>query len=108
MNKKVLLKDLVSTGTHIRKTVVPKTVLSDDGQFAPGEFWDANTIMKFIISYIATGGYSGIVPANSVGTEQITDGAVRLEDLSDEVKDKMKVTVDEEDENVNFNPLLGI
>lgn len=108
MNKKVLLKDLVSTGTHIRKTVVPKTVLSDDGQFAPGEFWDANTIMKFIISYIGTGGYSGIVPANAVGTEQIADGSVRLEDLSDEVKDKMKVTVDEEDENVNFNPLLGI
>lgn len=110
MNKKVLLKDLVSTGTHIRKTVVPKTVLSDDGQFAPGEFWDANTIMKFVISYIGGGGsiITGQIPANSVGTEQIIDSSVRLEDLSDEVKDKMKVTVDEEDENVNFNQLLGI
>lgn len=112
MNKKVLLKDLVSTGTHIRKTVVPKTVLSDNGQFAPGEFWDANTIAKFVMTYIGSGAggtiITGEIPANAVGSEQIADGSVGLEDLSDEVKDKMKVTVDEEDENVNFNQLFGI
>lgn len=105
MRKKVLLKDLISSGTHIRKTVVPKTVLSD-GEYPVGEIWDANTIMKAVAAYIISGGYiSADIPDNSVSSRSIIDGSVALEDLSDEVKDKINVTVDEEDENVNFGTL---
>jgi len=106
MKKKVLLKDLVSSGTHIRKTVVPKTVLSD-GEYPVGEIWDANTIMKAVATYIISGGYisTNAIPDDSVGSRHIIDGSVELEDLSDEVKDKIKVTVDEDDENVNFGSL---
>lgn len=105
MKKKVLLKDLVSSGTHIRKTVVPKTVLSD-GEYPVGEIWDANTIMKAVATYIINGGYiSTDIPDNSVGSRHIIDSSVELEDLSDEIKNKINVTVDEEDENVNFGSL---
>lgn len=105
MKKKVLLKDLVSSGTHIRKTVVPKTVLSD-GEYPIGEIWDANTIMKAVAAYIISGGYiSTDIPDNSVGSRHIIDSSVELEDLSDEIKNKINVTVDEEYENVNFGSL---
>lgn len=106
MRKKVLLKDLVSSGTHIRKAVVPKTVLSD-GEYPVGEIWDANTIMKAVATYIISGGYisTNAIPDNSVGSRNIIDGGVAMEDLSDEIKNKIDVTVDEEDENVNFGRL---
>ena len=106
MKKKVLLKDLVSSGTHIRKTVVPKTVLSD-GEYPVGEIWDANTIMKAVTTFIVSGGYisTDAIPDNSVGSRNIIDGIVELEDLSDEIKNKINVTVDEDDENVNFGSL---
>ena len=40
------------------------------------------------------GGGSGPLPPDSVGTEQIIDGAVEEEDLHDDVKDRMTVTHD--------------
>jgi len=108
MKKKVLLKDLVSSGTHIRKTVVPKTVLSD-GEYPVGEIWDANTIMKAVATYIISGGYiSTDIPDDSIASRHIVDGSVAMEDLSDEVKDNMKITVDEDDENVNFGQTVII
>lgn len=105
MNKKVLLKDLVDTGSHIRKQLTPKAIVTDNGQSPAGEFWDANTIMLAIAKYVQTGGFITIsdIPANSVGSQQIIDGEVNLEDLSDEVRDKLQdITIDEGEENVNF------
>lgn len=109
MKKKVLLKDLVSSGTHIRKTVVPKTVLSD-GEYPVGEIWDANTIMKAVTAIIINGGshISTDIPDDSIESRHIVDGSVAMEDLSDEIKDNMKVTVDEDDENVNFGRTVTI
>ena len=40
------------------------------------------------------GGGSGPLPPDSVGTEQIIDGAVEEEDLHDDVKDRMTITHD--------------
>ena len=40
------------------------------------------------------GGGSGPLPPDSVGTEQIIDGAVDEQDLNDSVKDRMTVTHD--------------
>lgn len=105
MNKKVSLKSLVDTGTNIRKQITPNAVVTDNGSRPAGEFWDANTIMLAIAKYVETGGFITIndIPANSVGSSQIIDGSVNIEDLSDEVKDKLQdVTVDEGEENVNF------
>lgn len=50
MEKKVLLKDLVSTGTHIRTTVIPKAVISDNGEHQIAEFWDANKTIDVIVN----------------------------------------------------------
>ena len=50
MEKKVLLKDLVSTGTHIRTEFMPKAVVSDKGKHPIGEFWDANKTIDVIVN----------------------------------------------------------
>lgn len=50
----------------------------------------------------AGGGYSGQVPFDSVGSSQIIDNSIAMDDLSDEIKDKLKVTVDEDGENATF------
>ena len=50
----------------------------------------------------AGGGYSGQVPFDSVGSPQIVDNSIAMDDLSDEIKDKLKVTVDEDGENATF------
>ena len=50
----------------------------------------------------AGGGYSGQIPFDSIGSAQIIDNSIGIEDLSDEVKDKLKVTVDEDGENATF------
>lgn len=50
MEKKVLLKDLVSTGTHIRTEFMPRAVVSDNGEYQIGEFWDANKTIDVIVN----------------------------------------------------------
>ena len=45
----------------------------------------------------------GITPAaNSVGTDEIRDGSIRNDDLAQEVKDKMTVIYDSEDEGIRL------
>ena len=44
-----------------------------------------------------TGGQPG---PNTVGTEQIIDGAVEMEDLNDSVKSKIQKTYDQDDETL--------
>ena len=39
---------------------------------------------------------------NSVGTGEIVDGSIQTEDLSDEVKDKMHHSYDEENEGIRL------
>lgn len=50
MEKKVLLKDLVDGGTHIRAEFTPKAVVSDEGSHQIGEFWDANKTIDVIVN----------------------------------------------------------
>lgn len=40
---------------------------------------------------------------NTVGTEQIIDGAVEMEDLDDNVKGKIQKTYDEDDETLHMD-----
>lgn len=50
------------------------------------------------------GGGGGDVPGpNTVGTEQIKDGAVEMEDLNDSVKSKIQKTYDEDDETMHMD-----
>lgn len=50
------------------------------------------------------GGGGGDVPGpNTVGTEQIKDGAVEMEDLNDSVKSKIQKTYDEDDETLHMD-----
>lgn len=50
MEKKVLLKDLVDSGTHIRKQIVSKVRVTDEGVYPIGELWDANTTLDVIVN----------------------------------------------------------
>ena len=49
MEKKVLLKDLVDTGTNVRKQIRSKVRVSDKGAYPIGELWDANTTVDEIV-----------------------------------------------------------
>ena len=50
MEKKVLLKDLVDTGTNLRKQITSKVRVSDQGVYPIGEIWDANTVVDVIVN----------------------------------------------------------
>lgn len=50
MEKKVLLKDLVDTGTNLRKQITSKVRVSDQGVYPIGEIWDANTVIDVIVN----------------------------------------------------------
>lgn len=70
----------------------------------PGELvpYDVKTYINDAIQAFVKDYVSSQIPVGAVGSEQIADGSIRLEDLSNEVTDKMQVTVDEDDENANF------
>ena len=53
--------------------------------------------------YEFDGGGSGPLPPDSVGTEQIIDGAVEMQDLHDDVRAKIQKTYDEDDETLHMD-----
>lgn len=66
----------------------------------------AETISKLIIEidgkdYEFSG--SGTPAADSVGTEQIKDGAVEMQDLNDSVKEKITKTYNESEETLEMD-----
>lgn len=48
-----------------------------------------------------------VLPENSVGTEQIKDGAVELDDLNDDVKEKMTNTYDSDSKKLTLGGIAG-
>jgi len=59
-----------------------------------GNLSETKPISKFTVEmgeneYVLTGGTSGPLPPECVGTEQIIDDSVEMKDLSHGVKDKM-------------------
>lgn len=67
MEKRVLLTELVDRGSHLRKEITPVAVVTDDGKYAVGTFWDANKIIKTIVA-----------------------GATDAQDTLKEIEDKLK------------------
>lgn len=67
----------------------------------------ADEIKKVIIeidgtSYEIAGG-GGTPAPNSVGTEELKDGAVEMQDLHEDVKNKIQKTYDEDDETLHMD-----
>lgn len=50
MEKKVLLKKLVESGTHVRSEFTPTAIVSNKGSRPIGEFWDANKTVDVIVN----------------------------------------------------------
>lgn len=60
------------------------------------------TVKTYVEDHSGSGvGYS-ITGKDIIGSEQIIDGSVSLDDLSQDIKDKLRATVDESEENVNI------
>ena len=73
---------------------------------------ETKPINKIIIEiggddYVFTGGSSGPLPPDSVGTEQIIDDSVELEDLNTEVKDKMTHHYDSAGEGIVLGGIVA-
>ena len=76
-----------------------------------GNLGETKPINKLIIEmggdeYVFSGGSSGPLPPDSVGTEQIIDSSVQMEDLHDDVKDKMNYTYDAENEGIKLGGIM--
>ena len=85
--------DMSSAGIALKMTLVSSTTYKNP------------TIKEYIDYSIAKcisgeGSIIQVIPVNSVTTESIVDGSIRIEDLSDEIKDKIQPSVDEDEENV--------
>ena len=69
---------------------------------------ETKPINKIIIEaggdeYVFEGGGGGQPGPNSVGTEELKDGAVEMQDLHDDVKDKIQKTYDVSDESLSMD-----
>lgn len=72
--------------------------------YIPGDILDANTIVKLIHDAIAGISIEGTdLPLDSVGSSQIIDKSVQLNDLSDEVTDKLGSTYVADSESLYLN-----
>ena len=72
-----------------------------------GNLGETKPINKIIIEYggddyVFEGGGGQLAP-NSVGTEELKDGAVEMQDLHDDVKSKIQKTYDEDDETLHMD-----
>lgn len=68
---------------------------------------DTKPISQLIIEmggneYVFAGG-GGQPGPDTVGTEELKDGAVEMQDLHDDVKDKIQKTYDEDDETLHMD-----
>lgn len=79
--------DLVTRGSKARSRVRPKLLTGKNikGNYEEGCMLDANAIVELIYKIIE-GGTGGIPPENSVGSDQIINGSIKAEDLSDGLK----------------------
>ena len=73
-----------------------------------GNLGETKPISKLIIEYdgddyVFEGGGGGQPGPNTVGTEQIIDGAVEMQDLHDDVQAKIQKTYDEDDETLHMD-----
>lgn len=64
-----------------------------------GNLGEEKPVSKLVIEfggndYVFSGGSSGPLPPDSVGTEQIIDSSVMEDDLNENVKDRMTITHD--------------
>ena len=69
---------------------------------------DTQTFTKLIIEIdgvdyeMDAGGGGGQPGPNTVGTEQIIDGAVQMEDLNDDLKDKISRVYNQDEESMSM------
>lgn len=83
---KVKLIETVSRGSHVRKIVDPELVIGDASNgYVRGCILDANAVIDLVTKMVE----NGITIPGIITSEQISDGTINLEDLSDEVKDKL-------------------
>ena len=76
--------------------------------YIPGDILDANTVVKLILDAIDGISIEGpdLLP-NSVTSEQIANKSIKIEDLSDEVTDKLQSTYTGDSETLYLNTKIN-
>ena len=72
--------------------------------YIPGDILDANMVVKLIMNALSGVPIEGsdILP-NSITSDMIADKSIKIEDLSDEVADKLQSTYTDESETLFLN-----
>ena len=102
--KKFKLIDAVQRGTNARRHMDPLLYISDSAEeFLPGDLIDANTVIYLIKKYISELSPGGDILPDSITSDLIKDGTIQMDDLSDDVADKLGSTYDEGEEMLYMN-----
>ena len=76
--------------------------------YIPGDILDANMVVKLIYDALAGKTIDGDdLPVGSVTSSAIADKTIKIEDLSDEVTDKLQSTYTDDSETLYLNTKIN-
>ena len=85
----------INTTSDIGRKIEPTLVVGSFAGYSAGTVLDANAVVQLVIKILNGAVSGGEILPDTVGSEQIIDGSIRLEDLSSEITSSL---------NSNYNP----
>lgn len=100
MIKKTNISVQDNRGIRVRSNMI----LGNEAGFSSGDILDANAVVELIKKYTAAiiNHETTEVPVGTITSENILDGTIQMEDLSDEVKQKLDFVYDEEEDALHI------
>lgn len=98
----------INTTDSFGRKIEPTLVVGEFAGYSAGTVLDANAVVQLIqkmIEGLTPGG--GVLP-NTVGTEQIINNTIKMEDLSGEVTDKLTSDYDSDEETLYMDSIIPV
>lgn len=98
----------INTTDSFGRKIEPTLVVGEFAGYSAGTVLDANAVVQLIqkmIEGLTPGG--GVLP-NTVGTEQIINNTIKMEDLSGEVTDKLTSDYDSNEETLYMDSIIPV
>ena len=99
----------INTTDSFGRKIEPTLVIGEFAGYSAGTVLDANAVIKLVMDLIKglTPGGGDVLP-NTVGTEQIINNSIKIEDLSGEVTDKLTSDYDSDEETLYPNGIVPV